>query len=125
MIAFVQSTGTPWKRFDGNSPAVRKRKRRRHDHIVSIGGGRLWAEPGVLNNTTAILDFGRRLTFHQKWTFEVPKSGHLNKVEFDFACDDSTAGSLNQRTAPAAGCCPLESPAVAHGITIKHGRRDN
>ena len=30
---------------------------------------------------------------YAKWTFEVPKSGYWT-VEFDFACDDSTAGSL-------------------------------
>jgi hypothetical protein len=30
---------------------------------------------------------------YARWTFEVPKSGHWT-VEFDFACDDSNAGSL-------------------------------
>lgn len=52
--------------------------------------------------------YGPRLVFEEKygnlgywmsaddyarWTFEVPKSGHWT-VEFDFACDDSNAGSL-------------------------------
>ncbi|HQZ67063.1 MAG TPA: HEAT repeat domain-containing protein, partial [Planctomycetaceae bacterium] len=92
VIAFVQSTGTPWKRFDGNSP-----------HFVAAN-----ADGTITLPASAAEIYGPSLIFEQKygnigfwvstddyakWTFEVPRSGHWT-VEFDFACDNSTAGSL-------------------------------
>ncbi|MEZ6062570.1 MAG: c-type cytochrome [Planctomycetaceae bacterium] len=92
VIAFVQSSGTPWKLFDGNSPAV----------VAPNDDGSL-----TLPATAAEI-YGPNLVFEQQyenigwwqstddyavWNVQVPKSGHWT-VEFDFACDNSTAGNL-------------------------------
>ena len=92
VIEFVQSTGTPWKRFDGNMPmfvaASADGTITLPASAAEIYGPNLVFEPqyGNLGYWSTTEDFA-------KWTFEVPMSGHWT-VEFDFACDDSAAGSL-------------------------------
>jgi putative membrane-bound dehydrogenase-like protein len=92
VIAFVQSTGTPWKRFDGNSPQTVKPD---DDGSITlpataaeIYGPNLVFEPKYGN-----LGFWTSPEDYAKWTFEVPRSGFWT-VELDFACDDSTAGGV-------------------------------
>jgi putative membrane-bound dehydrogenase-like protein len=91
VISFVQSSGTPWKRFDGNQP-------------MTI----LPAEDGSLTlPATAAAIYGPSLIFEAKyknlgfwssekdyavWTLELPSSGTY-EVELDYACDNSTAGN--------------------------------
>jgi putative membrane-bound dehydrogenase-like protein len=92
VIAFVQSTGTPWKRFDGNAPET---VRPADDGSLTlpasaaeIYGPNLVFEPKYSN-----LGFWTSAEDYAKWTFEIPRSGFWT-VELDFACDDSTAGGV-------------------------------
>ena len=92
VISFVQSSGIAWKRFDGNLP----------QSISSNTDGTM-----TLPASAAEI-YGPNLLFEQKygnlgwwnspadyavWTIDVPKSGHWT-VEFDYACDNSTAGNV-------------------------------
>ena len=92
VIAFVQSTGTPWKRFDGNAPkfvAVNA------DGSVTLpaSAAEIYGPSLIFEEKYGNLGYWTSADDYARWTFEVPKSGHWT-VEFDFACDDSNAGSL-------------------------------
>ncbi|MFN9717612.1 MAG: neutral/alkaline non-lysosomal ceramidase N-terminal domain-containing protein [Planctomycetota bacterium] len=92
VIAFVQSTGTPWKRFDGNLPTTVKPA---SDGTITLpaAAAEIYGPNLVFESRYGNLGFWTSTEDYAKWTFEVPKSGHW-EVELDFACDDSTAGSL-------------------------------
>ena len=92
VFAFVQSTGTPWKRFKGNSP---KFVAADADGTVTLpaSAAEIYGPNLVFEEKYGNLGFWTSTDDYAKWTFEVPRSGHWT-VEFDFACDDATAGSL-------------------------------
>ena len=92
VIAFVQSTGTPWKRFEGNAP---KFVAANEDGTVTLpaAAAEIYGPNLVFEEKYGNLGYWTSAEDYAKWTFEVPKSGHWT-VEFDFACDDSNAGSL-------------------------------
>jgi len=92
VIAFVQSTGTAWKRFEGNSPQFVKAN---PDGTITLpaSAAEIYGPSLLFEQKYGNLGFWTSTDDYTKWTFEVPKSGHWT-VEFDFACDDSTAGSL-------------------------------
>ncbi len=92
VMAFVQSTGSAWKRFDGNSP---KFVNANADGTITLpaSAAEVYGPNLVFEQQYGNLGFWSSTDDYAKWTFEVPKSGHWT-VEFDFACDDSTAGSL-------------------------------
>jgi putative membrane-bound dehydrogenase-like protein len=92
VLAFVQSTGTPWKRFDGNSPTFVAADA---DGTVTLpaSAAEIYGPSLVFEQKYGNLGFWSSTDDYARWTFEVPKSGHWT-VEFDFACDDSAAGSL-------------------------------
>ena len=92
VISFVQSSGSPWKQFQGNTPST----------VVPAADGSL-----TLYAATAEI-YGPSLVFEDKhnnlgwwsstddravWKIDVPKSGHWT-VEIDYACDNSTAGHI-------------------------------
>ncbi len=92
VIAFVQSTGTPWKRFEGNAP---KFVAANENGTVTLpaAAAEIYGPNLVFEEKYGNLGYWTSAEDYAKWTFEVPKSGHWT-VEFDFACDDSNAGSL-------------------------------
>jgi putative membrane-bound dehydrogenase-like protein len=92
VIAFVQSTGTPWKRFDGNAP---KFVAANADGSVTLpaSAAEIYGPSLIFEEKYGNLGYWTSADDYARWTFEVPKSGHWT-VEFDFACDDSNAGSL-------------------------------
>lgn len=92
VIAFVQSTGTPWKRFDGNAP---KFVAANEDGSVTLpaSAAEIYGPSLIFEEKYGNLGYWLSADDYARWTFEVPKSGHWT-VEFDFACDDSNAGSL-------------------------------
>jgi putative membrane-bound dehydrogenase-like protein len=92
VIAFVQSTGTPWKRFDGNAP---KFVAANADGSVTLpaSAAEIYGPSLIFEAKYGNLGYWTSADDYARWTFEVPKSGHWT-VEFDFACDDSNAGSL-------------------------------
>jgi putative membrane-bound dehydrogenase-like protein len=92
VIAFVQSTGTPWKRFDGNAP---KFVAANADGTVTLpaSAAEIYGPSLIFEEKYGNLGYWLSADDYARWTFEVPKSGHWT-VEFDFACDDSNAGSL-------------------------------
>jgi putative heme-binding domain-containing protein len=91
VISFVQSADTPWKQQVGNSP-----------QIVSVG------EDGQFTLTAATAElYGPSITFDQHsgtistwnssddyiaWKLDVKGWGTW-KIEFEYACDDTTAGN--------------------------------
>jgi hypothetical protein len=88
----VQSTETPWKRFDGNSPQLVEANA---DGTLTlpataaeIRGPSLVFEPHYAN-----LGYWCSTDDVATWTIDVPQSGHWI-VEFDLACDNITSGSL-------------------------------
>ncbi|MCA9008776.1 MAG: hypothetical protein KDB01_03470, partial [Planctomycetaceae bacterium] len=92
VFAFVQSTGTPWKRFEGNAPAFVAANA---DGTVTLpaSAAEIYGPNLVFEQQYGNLGFWSSTEDYAKWTFEIPKTGHWT-VEFDFACDDSAAGSL-------------------------------
>ena len=92
LFAFVQSTGTPWKRFQGNSPQFVAANA---DGTVTLpaAAAEIYGPNLVFEEKYGNLGFWSSTEDYAKWTFEVPRSGHWT-VEFDFACDNATAGSL-------------------------------
>jgi len=92
VIAFVQSAGTPWKRFDGNTPLFVAANA---DGTITLpaSAAEIYGPNLVFEPKYGNLGYWSSTDDYAKWTFEVPKTGHWT-VEFDFACDDSAAGSL-------------------------------
>ena len=92
VIAFVQSSGTSWKRFEGNQPQL----------ITASADG------SILLPASAAEIYGPSLVFERKygnlgwwnsaedyavWTVNVPRSGHWT-VSLIYACDDGAAGDV-------------------------------
>ncbi|MBL8813084.1 MAG: neutral/alkaline non-lysosomal ceramidase N-terminal domain-containing protein [Planctomycetaceae bacterium] len=92
VISFVQSTGTPWKRFDGNSPRSIQPDA---DGTITLpaAAAEIYGPNLVFESKYGNLGFWTSTDDYAKWTFDVPTDGFWT-VELDFACDDSTAGSL-------------------------------
>ncbi|MEJ7591802.1 MAG: PVC-type heme-binding CxxCH protein [Planctomycetaceae bacterium] len=92
VFAFVQSSGTPWKRFQGNSPQFVAANA---DGTVTLpaSAAEIYGPNLVFEEKYGNLGFWSSTEDFAKWTFEVPRSGHWT-VEFDFACDNATAGSM-------------------------------
>ncbi len=92
VFAFVQSTGTLWKRFKGNSPQFVAANA---DGTVTLSAStaEIYGPNLVFEEKYGNLGFWSSTEDYAKWTFEIPSSGHWT-VEFDFACDNATAGSL-------------------------------
>ncbi|MFM7057116.1 MAG: dehydrogenase, partial [Planctomycetota bacterium] len=92
VVAFVQSTGSSWKQFAGNQPAV-----------IQPGADGLLVLPAsaaeihgptlVFEQKYGNLGYWSSTADHARWTVEVPRGGDWI-VELDFACDNSTAGGL-------------------------------
>lgn len=92
VIAFVQYSGSPSKRFQGNQPVTIQAAT---DGTVtlpataaSIFGPTLVFEPKYQN-----LGWWQSKDDYAVWTFELPSSGTYD-VEFDYACDNSSAGNV-------------------------------
>ncbi|MEZ6125189.1 MAG: neutral/alkaline non-lysosomal ceramidase N-terminal domain-containing protein [Planctomycetaceae bacterium] len=92
VIAFVQSFGITFKRFDGNEPRL----------ITPSADGSITLPAGAAEI------YGPNLVFEQKygnlgwwsstddyavWNIDVPESGFWS-VELDYACDNNTAGNV-------------------------------
>jgi putative membrane-bound dehydrogenase-like protein len=92
VIAFVQSAGTPWKRFEGNTPQFVTASA---DGTITLpaSAAEIYGPSLVFEQQYGNLGYWESTEDYAKWTFEVPTSGHW-VVEFDFACDDGAAGSL-------------------------------
>ncbi len=91
VMAFVQASGTKWKTFEGNAPRVVSRD---SDGTITLPA-------------TAAQIYGPHLVFEAKhqnlgwwsstddyavWSIDVPNGG-MWTVEFDYACESSTAGN--------------------------------
>ena len=92
VFAFVQSTGTPWKRFEGNTPQFVAANA---DGSVTLpaSAAEIYGPNLVFEEKYGNLGFWSSTEDYAQWRFEIPTSGHWT-VEFDFACDNATAGSL-------------------------------
>jgi len=91
VIRFVQSSGAPWKRFDGNQPAIVQ--------PTDDGSLTLPASAAAIHGPSLIFEAKyKNLGYWSSekdfavWTLEVPSSGTY-EVEVEYACGNSTAGN--------------------------------
>lgn len=91
VIAFVQSSGTPWKRFDGNLPAT-IRATEGGVLLLPASAAAIYGPQIVFESQYRNLGFWGSQQDYAVWTLEVPQSGVYN-VSIDYACDNSTAGN--------------------------------
>lgn len=92
VIAFVQSTGSPWKQFEGNVPQFVAAQKDR-TVVLPASAAEIYGPSLVYEAQNGNLGFWCSTEDYARWSFEVPAGGDWT-VEVDFACDDSTAGSL-------------------------------
>ena len=92
VIAFVQSTGSPWKQFAGNRPQPVAAAA---DGSITLpaAAAEIYGPTLVFEDKYGNLGYWSATEDHARWTLEVPRGGDWT-VELDFACDDSTAGGL-------------------------------
>ncbi len=92
VIAFVQSSGSSWKQFAGNQPAVIQPDA---DGIIVLpaSAAEIHGPTLVFEEKYGNLGYWSSTADHARWTLEVPRGGDWI-VELDFACDNSTAGGL-------------------------------
>jgi putative membrane-bound dehydrogenase-like protein len=91
VIAFVQSTGTPWKQFQGNAP-----------HVVTAGddgfltltaaAGEIYGPSVTFDSDRATIDNWQSSDDHVAWQLHVRDRGFWT-VEFEYTCDDTAAGN--------------------------------
>ena len=91
VIRFVQSSGAPWKRFDGNQPATVQ--------PADDGSLTLPATAAAIHGPSLIfeakyknLGYWSSENDYAVWTLELPSSGTY-EVEVEYACENSTAGN--------------------------------
>ncbi|MEQ9406507.1 MAG: neutral/alkaline non-lysosomal ceramidase N-terminal domain-containing protein [Fuerstiella sp.] len=91
VIAFVQSSGTRWKRFDGNFPALVTAS---PDGSITLpaSAAQIYGPSLVFESTYGNLGWWSSTDDYAVWTISVPQSG-MWTVEFDYACDNGTAGN--------------------------------
>jgi len=92
VIAFVQSTGSAWKQFAGNVPQFVVAQKDR-TVILPASAAEIYGPSLVYEAKYGNLGFWCSTEDYARWSFEVPSGGDWT-VEVEFACDDSTAGSL-------------------------------
>lgn len=92
IFAFVRSSGTPWKRFDGNAPQMVLAA---DDGTITLpaSAAEIYGPSLVFEHPHGNLGYWQSTDDYARWTLDVPRSGHW-QVEFEFACDDGTAGNL-------------------------------
>jgi putative membrane-bound dehydrogenase-like protein len=92
VMAFVQSTGSSWKQFAGNQPAVIQ-PGADGTIVLPASAAEIYGPTLVFEGKYGNLGFWSSTADHARWTLEVPRGGDWT-VELDFACDNSTAGGL-------------------------------
>lgn len=99
VILFVQSAGTPWKRFDGNAPVVISAN---EDGVLTLpaSAAELYGPSITYDTTSGIVKDWRSSDDYLVWQLNVKGWGAW-QVEFEYACDDSAAG--NQLKAATRG----------------------
>ena len=91
VLAFVQSSGTPWKQFDGNQPTTIKATEE-GDFALPASAAAIYGPQIVFESKYGNLGFWGSDQDYVVWTLEVPKSGAY-EVTIDYACDNGTAGN--------------------------------
>ncbi|MCA9048068.1 MAG: hypothetical protein KDA89_05035, partial [Planctomycetaceae bacterium] len=91
VIAFVQSSGTTFKRFDGNEPRLITPN---SDGTITLpaGAAEIYGPNLVFEEKFGNLGWWSSTDDYAVWNLDVPKSGHWI-VQFDYACDNGTAGN--------------------------------
>lgn len=91
VIAFVQTSGSTFKRFDGNSPRLITPN---SDGTITLpaAAAKIYGPSLIFEGKYRNLGWWSSTDDYAVWTIDVPKSGHW-KVEFNYACDNSTAGN--------------------------------
>lgn len=92
VIAFVQSAGTTWKRFEGNEPRL---VRASDDGTILLpaSAAEIHGPNLVFESKHQNLGWWASTDDYAVWTIDVPRGGYWT-VEVDYACDNGTAGGL-------------------------------
>lgn len=91
VISFVQTSGVPWKSFAGNQPQV---VRQTDDGriVLPATAAEIYGPSLVFEDRYQNLGWWTSTDDYAVWKLDVPRSG-MWTVEFEYACDSSTAGS--------------------------------
>ncbi len=92
VMAFVQSTGSPWKAFEGNAPRAITAGEDR-SLLLPAAAAEIYGPSLVFEAKYGNVGYWCSTEDYVRWSFDVPTSGDWT-VEVDCACDDSAAGSL-------------------------------
>jgi len=92
VIAFVQSSGTTWKRFEGNEPQLVKAS---DDGTIVLpaSAAEIHGPNLVFESKHQNLGWWSSTDDYAVWTIDVPRGGYWT-VQVDYACDNGTAGGL-------------------------------
>ena len=92
VIAFVQSSGSTFKRFDGNSPRLVTPN---SDGSLTLpaAAAEIYGPSLIFEGKYGNLGWWSSTDYYAVWNLEVPTSG-MWTVEIDYACDNSTAGNV-------------------------------
>jgi putative membrane-bound dehydrogenase-like protein len=91
VISFVQSSGSPWKRFDGNHP-VSIQPDEDGTLILPATAGAIHGPSLIFEAKHQNLGFWSSEKDYAVWTLQLPSSGTY-EVEVEYACENSTAGN--------------------------------
>jgi putative membrane-bound dehydrogenase-like protein len=91
VIAFVQSSGVKWKRFEGNEPQLVTADT---DGTLTLSAStaEIYGPSLVFENRYGNLGYWSSTSDYAVWNINSPKSGHWT-VEIEYACDNATAGN--------------------------------
>jgi len=91
VITFVQSSGTPWKRFDGNQPTTITATKA-GVFLLPASSAAIYGPQLAFETKYSNLGFWGSEQDYAVWTLTVPESG-IYEVVINYACDNGTAGN--------------------------------
>jgi len=91
VILFVQSAGTPWKRFEGNAPVVISAD---DDGVLTLpaSAAELYGPSIEYDSVSGTVQNWRSSNDYLAWQLNV-KGWGARHVEFEYTCEDSAAGN--------------------------------
>jgi putative heme-binding domain-containing protein len=92
VITFVQTSGNTWKSFPGNQPELVAANA---DGTMTLpaSAAEIYGPNLIFEGQYGNLGWWQSTDDYAVWTIDAPASGHWT-VEFDFACDNGTAGNV-------------------------------
>ncbi len=92
VMSYVQQHSIPWKQAEGNNPVLVQAD---DNGVITLpaSAAQIYGPQLTYEKQYENLGWWATAEDYAVWTFESKRSGHYT-VEFEYACDDSTAGNL-------------------------------